>query len=293
MLKRLLDNRWLIFGLRLALGGIFVTSSIGKLQAQAAFTDAVLSYEILPHSLADLYASTIPWAELFIGCALVLGIFSLFASALSIPLVVSFAIANIYSFFHPVGETCGECFGVLLQLSHPVALTIDVVMLLMAVLLVFHKNETEFLGMGPWLSKLGLGLEGRARFILQVALVALAMVVTASFLGGAESQTDAEVYDIPQLLFFYKGNQSDFENEFTMLRDLAVEYSQRIEFFAVNYVDDPEAAEGYDVEISPTVLLITGKSKEGGYLEYERFEGTVDREMLKNSFDRLLSDEAG
>lgn len=292
MLKRLFDNKWLILVLRLALGGIFITSSISKLQAQAAFTDAVLNYELLPHSLADLYASAIPWAELFIGCALVLGIFSFFASALSIPLTASFAIANIYSFFHPVGETCGECFGTLLLLSHPVALTIDIVMLLMAGLLVFHRKELGFLGMGLWLGRLDLGPERKARFIFQVAMIALAMVVTASSLGAAESQTDAEVYDIPQLLFFYTGDQSDFENEFRMLTDLAVEYSQRIDFFAINYGDDPEAAEGYDVEISPTVLLITGKKKEGGYIEYKRFEGTVDRKVLKNSFDRLLSDEA-
>ncbi len=283
-----IDNRWLIFALRLALGGLFITSSIGKLQYQAEFTDAVLSYDILPHSLAEFYASALPWAELFIGCSLVLGIFSLFASALSIPLIVSFLIANIYSFFHSVEDPC-DCLGNLVVLSHPVALTIDLIMLLVAWLLLFHPDKAGFLGVGTLLSRLDLGLERRARFIFQGALVALAMVVVIPFLGGAPGPPDGEIYDTPELLFFYDGDPADFEREFTILFDLEREYSGRIVFLAINYGEDPQVAEEFDVEISPTVLLIIGKSKEGEYLVYQRFEGTIDKETLRDTFDEMLS----
>lgn len=289
--QEIVDNRWLIFALRLALGGIFITSSIGKFQYQAEFTDAVLSYDILPTGLAEFYASALPWAELFIGCSLVLGIFSIFASALSIPLIVSFLIANIYSLFHSIEDPC-DCLGNLVVLSHPVALTIDLVMLLVAWLLLFRQDKAGFLGIGFLLGRLDLGLERRARLVFQVAIVALAMVVATSFLGDTQGLPDGELYDTPELVFLYQGDPADFESEFAILVDLEREYSGRIVFKAFNYGEDPRVAEEFDVEISPTVLLIIGKSKEGEYLVYQRFEGTIEKETLRGTFDEMLEDRA-
>ena len=284
----IIDNPWLISALRLALGGLFIASSIGKLQYQAEFTDAVLSYHILPTDLAEFYASALPWAELFIGCSLVLGIFSLFASALSIPLIISFLIANIYSFFHSVEDPC-DCLGKLVVLSHPVALIIDLVMLLVAWLLLFQPDKAGFLGIRSLLDRPDLGLEGRARFIFQAALVALAMVVAVFPLEGTPVAPEGELYDTPELLFFYQGNPAYFESEFDVLRELEQEYSGRIVFKAFNYGEDPRVAQEFDVDISPTVLLITGKSKEGEYLRYgQPFEGTMDKQRLKDAFDEML-----
>jgi len=286
----IVDNTWLISALRLALGGLFIASSIGKLQYQAEFTDAVLSYHILPTDLAEFYASALPWAELFIGCSLVLGIFSTFASALSIPLIISFLVANIYSFFHSVEEPCG-CLGKLVLLSHPVALTIDLVMLLVAWLLLFHQDKAGFLSIRSLLGRPGLGLEGRARFIFQVALVALAMVVAVSPLQGKPAAPDGQLYNTPEVVFLYEGDPADFENEFAILSDLAREYSGRIVFKAFNFGERPQLAEEFDVEISPTVLLIIGKTKEGEYLRYgQPFEGTIDREILRAAFDEMLGE---
>ena len=288
-LQGIIDSRWLILALRLALGGLFITSSLGKLQYQAEFTDAVLSYDILPTDLAEFYASALPWAELFIGCSLVLGILAIFASALSIPLIISFLIANIYSFFHSVEEPC-NCLGKLVVLSHPVALTIDLVMLLVAWLLLFRQDRLGFLGIESLLGRLDLGLERTTAFILQVAIVALAMVVAVSPLEGAPAPPDGELYDTPELVFLYQGDPADFESEFAILFDLAREYSGRIVFKAFNYGEDPRVAEEFDVEISPTVLLIIGKSKEGEYLE-QRFEGSVDKQRLKDAFDEMLGNQ--
>jgi uncharacterized membrane protein YphA (DoxX/SURF4 family) len=287
--QEIIDNRWLVFALRLALGGLFIASSIGKLQYQTEFTDAVLNYDILPTGLAEFYASALPWAELFIGCSLILGIFSLFASALSIPLIISFLIANIYSFFHSVEEPCG-CLGRLVVLSHPVALTIDLVMLLVAWLLLFHRDRLGFLSIRSLLGRPDFGLGKRARFIFQVAIVALAMVVAVSPLEGTPGLPEGELYDTPELLFFYQGDPADFENEFAILSDLAREYSGRIVFKAFNYGEDPQVAEEFDVKISPTVLLIIGKTKEGEYLVYQRFEGSVDKQRLKDTFDEMLGE---
>jgi uncharacterized membrane protein YphA (DoxX/SURF4 family) len=285
--QQIIDNQWLLFVLRLALGGLFIASSLSKLQYQAEFTDAVLSYDILPTDLAEFYASALPWAELFIGCSLVLGICSTFASALSIPLIISFLIANIYSFFHSVEDPCG-CLGKLVVLSHPVALTIDLVMLLTAWLLLFHQDKAGFLSIRSLLGRPDLGLEGRARFIFQAALVALAMVVAVFPLEGKPGTPDGQLYDTLELRFLYEGNRAGFESEFAILRDLEREYSGRIVFKAFNFGEDPQLAEEFDVEISPTVLLIIGKTKEGEYLEYQRFEGSIDKEILRHTFDEML-----
>jgi len=179
LIEEIVNNRWLIFALRVALGGIFIAASVTKLPHQAEFINIVTSYGILPDSLARFYALIVPWAELLIGCSLVLGLFTRFAAALSIPLIVSFIIASAYSLFQPVGGGCG-CFGQSIPISHSVSLAIDAVMLLMAVPLLLHKHEAEFLSIGPLLSRLNLGL-GRRRFIFEkgskFAVVALAVLV--------------------------------------------------------------------------------------------------------------------
>jgi uncharacterized membrane protein YphA (DoxX/SURF4 family) len=176
-IKEIVDNRWLIFTLRLVLGGIFIAASVGKIPHQAEFINTVTSYGILPDNLAHAYGLILPWAELSIGCCLVLGIFSRLASALSIPLILSFIIASAYALFHTVEDSCG-CFGQLIPISHSTSLVIDAVMLIMAVPLVLHK--AEFLSIGTLLSRLKLGSGRRRRFVFEkgskFAVVALAVL---------------------------------------------------------------------------------------------------------------------
>jgi putative oxidoreductase len=288
-IKEIIDNRWLIFSLRVALGGIFIAASVSKLQYQAEFINTVIGYGILPDSLARFYGSIVPWAELFIGCALVLGIFSRFVAALSIPLIVSFIVANVYGLFHPVADICG-CFGPVISLSHPASLAIDAVMLLMAVQLLLHKYEAGFLSIGPLLSRLNLGL-GRRRLIIETgskfAIVALAgLVIGMPLVGGAQGSTDSSK---PALLAFYEGCRCQVG---LIEGNLEREYDGRITFIYINTLTDPQAAEDFNVTECPTVLLMSGKDDQGKYIEYRRFEGTIDQAMLNNitaSLDQMLS----
>ena len=78
---RVLSGRWPSLLLRLALGGLFIASSLSKLQHPSQFTTSVLSYQMLPEALARPFAAALPFAELYVGCSLVLGIFVLFSSA--------------------------------------------------------------------------------------------------------------------------------------------------------------------------------------------------------------------
>jgi putative oxidoreductase len=180
--KEIVDNRRLIFALRVALGGIFVAASIAKLLHQTEFVDAVTRYGILPSNLAHLYGHIIPWLELFIGCSLVLGIFSRLASIISVPLIVSFIVANVYSLFHSGALVC-SCLGTLILLSHPISLATDAVMLAIAVQLLFHRDKAEFWGLGPLLCRRKPESGRTRRFIrdkaIRFAVVGLAMLMVA------------------------------------------------------------------------------------------------------------------
>ncbi len=308
LIEEIVNNRWLIFALRVALGGIFIAASVTKLSHQAEFINIVTSYGILPDSLARFYALIVPWAELLIGCSLVLGLFTRFAAALSIPLIVSFIIASVYSLFQPVVGGCG-CFGALITLSHPVSLAIDAVMLLIAVQLLLHKHEAEFLSIGPLLSRLNLGL-GRRRFIFEkgskFAVVAIAvLVIGMPLIAGAQSSSDtnpdnsidsmidsALASGKPAFLVFY---EECLPCQVNQIRGLARDYGDRIVFINISS-EDRQAVAQFEVEEFPTMFLITGEDDEGEYggytVAYHR-SGSVNETELREIFDQVLAESTG
>ena len=108
-----IEGRWntvaigIVTVLRVALGALFIISSIAKLQHPDLFVDAVQNYHMLPVGLGDLFGTVLPWAELFVGWCLVLGIFPTFAAAICILMTLTFVVGNVSSFFKDVGEACG------------------------------------------------------------------------------------------------------------------------------------------------------------------------------------------
>ena len=297
-LKQITGNVWLVTALRLALGALFIVSAVGKLQHPTVFIDDLLKYGLLPEGLARFYGTVLPWAELFIGCSLVLGLFSTFASALTIPLVISFTIANVYALFHDVGEFC-SCLGELAQLSHPVSLTIDIAMLLVAVLLLYHRAKANSLGLGRFLGK-GKdipGLRGSARFALGVTIIVIAMIVAVSLWGTPKRQLDTDIDSALQnnrvvVVFFWKGNSAGYE----IIAELEQQY-QSVSFIRVDCGQQPDAeeelnahiaVEEFNLHIFPTTLVITGKNR-GGYIEPWRLEGPLNKADLIADIDEVLA----
>ena len=146
-IRRIVSNRWLVLAARLLLGGIFLLSAIGKLQHSALFVDQVVDYGLLPEGLSRLYATVLPWAEVAVGFSLILGLLSAVGAIVSAAMTVSFAIAGIYSLLRPeeVPSLCG-CFGELVDLSHTQSLTLDVAMLLAAVVIVVSWRRADEMG---------------------------------------------------------------------------------------------------------------------------------------------------
>ena len=73
---------------------------------------------MLPESLGILHAAVLRPAEMLIACCLVLEVFLFFASALTLPLVLSFIIAKVYAMVRPLGAAADySCLGSLGRLS--------------------------------------------------------------------------------------------------------------------------------------------------------------------------------
>jgi putative oxidoreductase len=309
-----LSNRWLLLALRVALGGIFIAASVPKLQHQTEFINTVVNYGILPEALAQAYGLVVPWVELLVGCCLVLGIFSRFATIISIPLIASFVVASTYKLLNTSGETCG-CFGELIILSHRASLSLNAVMLAMALLLLFDEAREEFLGLGPFLSQHNPVAAGRSRFIFvnasKLAIVVVAMVLFVPFSEAVQSSTDTAATVNPELnstpeqiayhteidtalgegrpvfLFFYIIGCPPCEAQHPVIDELSQKYGDRVHFMDVFMSGDNILPE-FRVIDSPTMLLVTGKDSEGLYTIYRRFQGTTDIETLRESMEQVL-----
>jgi len=323
----IIQNRWLLLGSRLVLGGIFIAASITKLQDQSGFIDDVVRYGILPDILAQLYGIIVPWLELFIGCALVLGVFSRLASAVSIPLIISFIVASSYRLVNPAGGGCG-CFGEVITLSYPVSLTLDAVMLLTALLLLLNKVGDGLLSVGSLAFWRRFGFGRRVKFVFEntgkLAVVACAMVPAIVLFGGVtvslgrdidttlvseegnlqnspttgldytalETSLRREIDSAlaqgkPAFLFFYIEGCPPCEEQKPAITALMQEYSHRVAFMDID-MSGPVILAELDARESPTILLITARDSQGEYIVYQRFEDVTGVETLRSCIEQAL-----
>ena len=132
-------NILLDVGSRFIVGIIFLIAGTGKLPMQSEFAAIVIAYEILPLSIARLYASVLPWLEITIGLCLILGLFTRAFSLISIPLIVSFIVANIRGLTF-LSEECA-CGGKLITMDYKVALVVDALLLVGALLVFFQRKR--------------------------------------------------------------------------------------------------------------------------------------------------------
>jgi uncharacterized membrane protein YphA (DoxX/SURF4 family)/thiol-disulfide isomerase/thioredoxin len=310
--KTILQNRWLLFSLRLILGVIFVVASISKIQDIAKFVSIVSSYGMLPNSLANLYGNIVPWVELFIGCALLLGVFIRFSAALLVLLIISFMAASSYALANAVGGACG-CFGKFLTLSHPVALTIDILMLFISLILLFSRGK-EFLSIGQMVerfhikSKL-LGAGSR------IVLVGLVMVIAAFGSIGIHNlvkqpELPLETINIPAplatdvdaallqhkpvLMEFYIDGCHLCQAAAPVIYDMETEFTNKIVLMRLDYnqyYQNSEVVTDLNITNIPAVLVIESKNSEGKYNISGRFEGSIPKEALQSYLEKAINSQ--
>ena len=70
----ILHSKRLTFAFRVLLGVTFLVFGASKLPDLAGFANTVISYKVLPVSLAIPYGYALPWVETLVGLLLILGL---------------------------------------------------------------------------------------------------------------------------------------------------------------------------------------------------------------------------
>jgi uncharacterized membrane protein YphA (DoxX/SURF4 family) len=177
------------------LGVIFIVASVSELSTQSLFIREVVSYGILPYTLARVYGAVLPWVELLVGCSLILGLFITFSLTLCLLMTLSFIIANTYALYQGIIDNCG-CFGQLIPLEHTASLTIDILILIVTVVLLFYRKKATSISVGILVSKFNSITKREPRHLVQkmAQAIILLVVILATGLPLALVGTTSLVY---------------------------------------------------------------------------------------------------
>ena len=106
-----LTHPWLTIRVQLALGALFVIAAIPKIADPPSFAHMIYNYRIVPASLVNLMALTMPWVELLAGLALIIGVWKRPALGLIGAMLVIFIVAIGINLARGNAIDCG-CFNV-------------------------------------------------------------------------------------------------------------------------------------------------------------------------------------
>jgi uncharacterized membrane protein YphA (DoxX/SURF4 family) len=96
--------------IRLALGCLFLWSSLAKIRQPYDFLSSVYNYELVGPKLGMLTAMVLPWLELLVGLCLVGGIFVSGALLASAGMAAMFTFAVASALYRSLEISCG-CFA--------------------------------------------------------------------------------------------------------------------------------------------------------------------------------------
>lgn len=96
--------------LEVFIGLVFLASGSSKLNASFEFLHTVAGYELLGWWATIAVAASLPWFELVIGAALVVGVMAEAATSLAVLLSICFVIACTSALHRNLAIPCG-CFG--------------------------------------------------------------------------------------------------------------------------------------------------------------------------------------
>ena len=98
-----------LFWVRLSLGAIFVVASVDKIIHPKAFADIIHNYQILPDTLINIIAITLPWLELMLGMLLISGLWLPGVVILTNILLLGFFLSLLFNVARGLDVHCG-CF---------------------------------------------------------------------------------------------------------------------------------------------------------------------------------------
>jgi putative oxidoreductase len=96
---------------QIALGIVFVVAAIPKIADPPAFAHMIYNYRLLPGGAINALALVMPWVELFVGVALILGVWKREAAVVAGILLLVFLVAIGVNLARGHAVDCG-CFDV-------------------------------------------------------------------------------------------------------------------------------------------------------------------------------------
>ena len=99
-----------LYAVRIAIGCMFIYSSLPKIRHPYDFLFSVYSYELAGPKLGMFAAMTLPWLEVLVGICLVGGVFIGGALLVSIGMAAMFTFVLGSALYNNLAITCG-CFG--------------------------------------------------------------------------------------------------------------------------------------------------------------------------------------
>jgi len=108
-LNRVAAHPWVVLACRLIIGFSLIYASLDKVSHPTRFADILRGYELLPGSLVRPLAHIVPWGEIVIGVALILGVFTRVAALAAAALFGVFAAAVASAVLRGLEISCG-CF---------------------------------------------------------------------------------------------------------------------------------------------------------------------------------------
>ncbi len=141
-MRQLMDNDYLTMLSRLLIGGMYIAASFYKIIEPATFAKSIWQYHLVPGSLINLMALVLPWLELVIGVALIVGLTYRGAIWWANLLLVVFIVALASTIMRGIDIDCG-CFKAGQSATAPAwnSLWFDLVAMVFALQLIFSRSR--------------------------------------------------------------------------------------------------------------------------------------------------------
>jgi uncharacterized membrane protein YphA (DoxX/SURF4 family) len=140
-MKKFMVHPYLTVFSRAALGGIFMFSGIAKISYTDTLIREINQYHILSGWLAEFFGRVLPPLEIVLGAFLILGIWLRVSAAIGGLLCLSFTIAKVSAYARGLDIAVCSCFGPAVPLLSSYTLAIDIVLLVLALQIIFHRGE--------------------------------------------------------------------------------------------------------------------------------------------------------
>ncbi len=153
-------HAWVALPVRFYLAYVFISACWHKILEPGLFAVDVATYQILPLSLINLAAITLPWVELGVGIMLIVGFRSRAAALMVAGMMVIFMTALGIALYNELDMSCGCFASSAAAAEDPISMMTmwrDAGWLALALYVVFFDRRS--LGVDAWMQRVKEGKE--------------------------------------------------------------------------------------------------------------------------------------